>query len=163
MTNWYSLLTDRKTNKMAVTDPGAPNEEPVPKVKNGGKLEYGNSYTRSLRSHKLCKTACGKVWHKNCYRRRITNFSAIPALNLTESTDFHSSRSQPIFCLKTVTISCSAILKSNISPRRDIQAVAVHIFLMTRLFRRYSFLRIIRQNRPSHRWRCRNGKVNQKA
>ena len=40
MTN-CCLLTDRKTGKMAVTDPGAPNEELNSEIeKNGGKLEY---------------------------------------------------------------------------------------------------------------------------
>ena len=40
MTN-CCLLTDRKTCKMAVTDPGAPNEELNSEIeKNGGKLEY---------------------------------------------------------------------------------------------------------------------------
>ena len=136
MTN-CCLLTDRQTGKMAVTDPGAPNEELNSEIeKNGGKLEYVilthghydhiNSLRKSL-TQKLSRA------------RRITNFSAILHSILPKSTDFHSNRYQPIFCLKTVTISCSAILKSNISPRRDIQAVAVHIFLMTRLFREILF------------------------
>lgn len=139
MTN-CCLLTDRKTGKMAVTDPGAPNEELNSEIeKNGGKLEYvilthGHydhiSYAKQLAEKFDAKIVTGE---KN------NEFLSNPTLNLTESTDFHSNRSQPIFCLKTVTISCSATLKSNISPRRDIQAVAVHIFLMTRLFREILF------------------------
>lgn len=139
MTN-CCLLTDRKTGKMAVTDPGAPNEELNSEIeKNGGKLEYviltHGHYDHIAMQNSLRKSLTQKLLRA----RRITNFSAILHSILPKSTDFHSNRSQPIFCLKTVTISCSAILKSNISPRRDIQAVAVHIFLMTRLFREILF------------------------
>ena len=139
MTN-CCLLTDRKTGKMAVTDPGAPNEELNSEIeKNGGKLEYvilthGHydhiSYAKQLAEKFDAKIVTGE---KN------NEFLSILHSILPKSTDFHSNRSQPIFCLKTVTISCSATLKSNISPRRDIQAVAVHIFLMTRLFREILF------------------------
>ena len=132
MTN-CCLLTDRKTGKMAVTDPGAPNEELNSEIeKNGGKLEYvilthGHydhiSYAKQLAERFDAKIVPGG------------NFSAILHSILPKSTDFHSNRFQPIFCLKTVTSLISAILKSNISPLRDIQAAAVHIFLMTQLFR----------------------------
>ena len=47
MTN-CCLLTDRKTGKMAVTDPGAPNEELNSEIeKNGGISQQ--SYTQSYR------------------------------------------------------------------------------------------------------------------
>ena len=138
MTN-CCLLTDKKTGKMAVTDPGAPNEELNSEIeKNGGKLEYvilthGHydhiSYAKQLAEKFDAKIVTGE---KN------NEFLSNPALNLTEKHRL-SLRSQPIFCLKTVTTSCSATLKSNISPRRDIQAAAVHIFLMTRLFREILF------------------------
>ena len=121
MTN-CCLLTDRKTGKMAVTDPGAPNEELNSEIeKNGGKLEY------VILTH-------GHYDHISYAKQLAEKFDA-----KIVTGDFHSNRSQPIFCLKTVTISCSATLKSNISPHRDIQAVAVHIFLMTQLFREILF------------------------
>ena len=84
MTN-CCLLTDRKTGKMAVTDPGAPNEELNSEIeKNGGKLEYvilthGHydhiSYAKQLAEKFDAKIVTGE---KN------NEFLSNPALNLTE-------------------------------------------------------------------------------
>lgn len=84
MTN-CCLLTDRKTGKMAVTDPGTPNEELNSEIeKNGGKLEYvilthGHydhiSYAKQLAEKFDAKIVTGE---KN------NEFLSNPALNLTE-------------------------------------------------------------------------------
>ena len=84
MTN-CCLLTDRKTGKMAVTDPGAPNEELNSEIeKNGGKLEYvilthGHydhiSYAKQLAEKFDAKIVTGE---KN------NEFLSNPTLNLTE-------------------------------------------------------------------------------
>lgn len=84
MTN-CCLLTDRKTGKMAVTDPGAPNEELNYEIeKNGGKLEYvilthGHydhiSYAKQLAEKFDAKIVTGE---KN------NEFLSNPTLNLTE-------------------------------------------------------------------------------
>lgn len=139
MTN-CCLLTDRKTGKMAVTDPGAPNEELNSEIeKNGGKLEYvilthGHydhiSYAKQLAEKFDAKIVTGE---KN------NEFLSNPALNLTEKHRLSLKPFSADILLKDGDNFMLATLKSNISPRRDIQAVAVHIFLMTRLFREILF------------------------
>ena len=139
MTN-CCLLTDRKTGKMAVTDPGAPNEELNSEIeKNGGKLEYvilthGHydhiSYAKQLAEKFDAKIVTGE---KN------NEFLSNPTLNLTEKHRLSLKPFSADILLKDGDNFMLGILKSNISPRRDIQAVAVHIFLMTRLFREILF------------------------
>ena len=74
---------------MAVTDPGAPNEELNSEIeKNGGKLEYV-ILTHGHYDHiSYAKQLAEKFDAKLLRARRITNFSAILHSILPKSTDF---------------------------------------------------------------------------